>query len=225
MKKVAKAMYGKSMMKSGGASKMKKYDDGGTTGKKSGFEKRQERKIAKAKTKAAVAEIEGEGTVAQKRNNRADRAAVVLGTKREKTPKSVSTSTSTSTSNTNVDNRNSGNTNNVTNSGSSSNAGSSSTSSSSSKSGSSSTTPRPPKTGSGPIPTTGQNPPRKGPSPRKTPPPPPSGIDNKKRGGSVKKKMKVGGMTNSNSKVSVSRTAGSKGTKVGLNKKVSRPKR
>lgn len=192
---------------------VKKYNDGGQTG----FEKRQARKIAKAKTRATVAEIEGEGSVSQKRNNRADRAAVVLGTKREKTPKSVSTSTSTSTSNTNVDNRNSGNTNNVTNSGSSSNAGSSSTSSSNSKSGSSSTTPKSPGTGSGPTPTTG----RRGPSKRPTPPPttPPT---MQRKGGSVKN-YKTGGMVNANSKVSAIKSAGSKGTKVGLNKRVPKP--
>ena len=101
----------------------KKYQDGGTTR----FEKRQAKKVAKAKTRAAVAEIEGEGTVAQKRNNRADRAAKVLGTARAKSPRRLSTSTSTS----NVDNRNSGNTNNVTNSGSTSAGGSSSSGSSS----------------------------------------------------------------------------------------------
>jgi hypothetical protein len=189
---------------------VKKYNDGGQTG----FEKRQARKIAKAKTRAAVAEIEGEGSVSQKRNNRADRAAVVLGTKREKTPKSVSTSTSTSTSNTNVDNRNSGNTNNVTNSGSSSNAGSSSTSSSNSKSGSSSTTPKSPGTGSGPTPRTGRRGPSKGP----TPPP-----TMQRKGGPTKATYKTGGMVNANSKVSAIKSAGSKGTKVGLNKRVPKP--
>jgi hypothetical protein len=193
-------------------SAVKKYDDGGQTG----FEKRQARKIAKAKTKAAVAEIEGEGTVAQKRNNRADRTSVVLGTKREKTPKSVSTSTSTSTSNTNVDNRNSGNTSNTTNSGSSSNAGSSSTSSSNSKSGSSSTTPNSPRTGSGPNPTTGRRTPRPG-RPIVGPP------SMQKKGGPTKATYKTGGMVNANSKVSAIKSAGSKGTKVGLNKRVPKP--
>jgi epidermal growth factor receptor substrate 15 len=110
MKKASKGV----IVKLNGNQAVKKYDDDGQTG----FEKRQAKKIAKAKTKAAVAEIEGEGSVSQKRNNRADRASVVLGSKREKTPKSVSTSTSTS--NSNVDNRNSGNTTNTTNSGSSS---------------------------------------------------------------------------------------------------------
>jgi len=118
-------MVKKPMMKSSGSSKMKKYDDGGPTGKKTRFEIRQDKKIAKAQTRAAVAEIEGEGTVAQKRNNRADRASKVLGTARAKTPKSVSTSTSTSNSTT--DNRNSGNTSNTTYSGSSSGSNSGAT--------------------------------------------------------------------------------------------------
>jgi hypothetical protein len=100
---------------------VKKYQDGGSTG----FERRQAKKIARAQTRAAVAEIEGEGTVAEKRNNRADRASKVLGTARAKTPKSVSTSTSTSNSTT--DNRNSGNTSNTTYSGSSSGSNSGAT--------------------------------------------------------------------------------------------------
>jgi hypothetical protein len=83
-----------------------------------GFEKRQAKKIAKAKTRAAIAGIEGEGTVSQKRNNTANRISQVIGTARAKTPKRLSTSTSSSTSTT--DNRNSGNTTNTTNSGSSS---------------------------------------------------------------------------------------------------------
>lgn len=142
MKKLSKAMYGKSMMKKGGSSKMKKYNDGGGVG--SGFERRQDRKIQRAQTRAEIAAIEGEGTVAQKRNNTANRISQAIGTSRAKTPKTVSTSTSTSTSNT--DNRNSGNTNYNTNnntssgsnSGSSSNSGSRSTSNSSSGSSSSS---------------------------------------------------------------------------------------
>jgi len=73
----------------------KKYQDGGMTG----FEKRQAKKVGRAQTRAAVANIEGEGTVAQKRDNRAQRVAVAAGTARAKTPKSVSTSTSTSTTN------------------------------------------------------------------------------------------------------------------------------
>jgi hypothetical protein len=64
-----------------------------------GFEKRQAKKVGRANTRAAVANIEGEGTVAQKRDNRAQRVAVAAGTARAKTPKSVSTSTSTSTTN------------------------------------------------------------------------------------------------------------------------------
>jgi len=87
--------------KKGGSIKRKSLmmKDGGSTG----FEKRQQKKIAKAQTRATVAQIEGEGTVANKRDNRAKRVSQVLGTARAKTPKSVSTSTSTSTSN--VDNR------------------------------------------------------------------------------------------------------------------------
>jgi len=81
--------------KKGGS--VKKYQYGGMTG----FEKRQAKKVGRAETKAAVANIEGEGTVAQKRDNRAQRVAVAAGTARAKTPKSVSTSTSTSTSTTN----------------------------------------------------------------------------------------------------------------------------
>jgi hypothetical protein len=72
----------------------KKYQDGGMTG----FERRQAKKVGRAQTRAAVANIEGEGTVAQKRDNRANRVATMAGTNRAKTPKSVSTSTSTSTS-------------------------------------------------------------------------------------------------------------------------------
>jgi hypothetical protein len=103
----------------GGATK--KYQDGGTTPvgpatPATGFEKRQAKKIAKAKTRAAVAGIEGEGTVSQKRDNRAKRASSVIGTARAKTPRRLSTSTSSST----TDNRYSGNTTNTTNSGSSS---------------------------------------------------------------------------------------------------------
>ena len=109
----------------GGATK--KYQDGGTppvtpavdrVAPMTGFEKRQAKKIAKAKTRSAIANIEGEGTVSQKRDNRAKRFSSVIGTARAKTPKRLSTSTSSSTSTT--DNRNSGNTTNTTNSGSSS---------------------------------------------------------------------------------------------------------
>jgi hypothetical protein len=85
----------------GGATK--KYQDGGTTPvtpavdrgtPATGFEKRQAKKIAKAKTRSAIANIEGEGTVSQKRDNRAKRASAVIGTARAKTPKRLSTSTS-----------------------------------------------------------------------------------------------------------------------------------
>jgi len=135
MKKVAKAMYGKSMMKKGGtSSKMKKYKPGGAVSDPGDrFKKRQERKIAKAETRSKIAEIEGEGTVKDKRDNRANRITKVAGTGRQKTPKSVSTSTSTSTSNT--DNRNSGNTNYNTNNNNSSSSSSNSESNSESNSG------------------------------------------------------------------------------------------
>jgi hypothetical protein len=83
---------GGSGMKKGGA--IKKYQDGGMTG----FERRQAKKIGRAQTRAAVANIEGEGTVAQKRDNRAERVSTMAGTARAKTPRSVSTSTSNSTS-------------------------------------------------------------------------------------------------------------------------------
>lgn len=115
-------MMTKPPMKKGGSTK--KYQDGGST-PATGFEKRQARKIAKAKTRAAVAEIEGEGTVSQKRDNRANRVSTMAGTARAKTPRRLSTSTSTSTSTT--DNRNSGNTTNTTNSGSSSGSNSGAT--------------------------------------------------------------------------------------------------
>ena len=76
----------------------KKYQDGGMTG----FEKRQAKKVTKAETRAKIASIEGEGTVAQKRDNRAQRVAVAAGTARAKTPKSVSTSTSTTNNSSSV---------------------------------------------------------------------------------------------------------------------------
>jgi hypothetical protein len=88
----------------------KKYEDGGDIGqplRPSNFEKRQAKKVAKAQTRATVANIEGEGTVAQKRDNRASRVSTMAGTRRAKTPKSVSTSTSTSTST--VNNNSNGN--------------------------------------------------------------------------------------------------------------------
>lgn len=107
------AADGKGKMKMGGI-KMKKYETGGVND----FEERQKRKKIRAQTKADIAAIEGEGTVSNKRNNRAQRISVATGTARVKVPKSVSTSTTTSTSNT--DNRNSGNTSNNTSSGSTS---------------------------------------------------------------------------------------------------------
>ena len=121
--KIKKAMYGTAMkpsMKSGG--KVKKYDDGGPTG----FEKRQAKKVAKAQTRAKVAGIEGEGSVKDKRDNRANRIATgvqtAIGTGRSKVPKST-TYTEGSTTTSNTDNRNSGNTSNITNSGSNSAGG------------------------------------------------------------------------------------------------------
>ena len=145
MKKVTKAMSGKSMMQKGGkVTARKKMSNGGITNqscynvtvtaqkpgndepKKTRFEKNQEKKITKAKTRAEIAAIEGEGTVSQKRDNRADRFSKVVGTARVKTPKTLSTSTSTSTSTS--DNRNSGNTTNTTNSGSTSGSASGSNS-------------------------------------------------------------------------------------------------
>jgi len=102
----------------------KKYQNGGQTR----FEKKQAKKIAKAETRAKIAEIEGEGTVASRRDNRARRVSTMVGTSRAKTPKTLSTST------TSVDSSNSGNTYNTTNSGSSSNSSSGANSGSSSRS-------------------------------------------------------------------------------------------
>ena len=45
------------------------------------------------------------------------------------------------------------------------------------------------------------------------------------KGGAAKTKMKTGGMVNSNAKLSADKTPGSKGTKVGLNKKINKPKK
>jgi hypothetical protein len=45
-----------------------------------------------------------------------------------------------------------------------------------------------------------------------------------RRGGSVKRKMMTGGMVNSNAKISATKTPGSRGTKVGLNKRIAKPK-
>ena len=120
------AADGKGKMKMGGV-KMKKYETGGGTDPATGsatpatgFEKRQAKKIAKAKTRAAVAEIEGEGTVANKRKNLATNVATGLGTVRGKVPKSVSTSNSTSNSIT----KDSGNTSTYNNTSSGSSSGS-----------------------------------------------------------------------------------------------------
>jgi hypothetical protein len=114
------AADGKGKMKMGGV-KMKKYDTGGGTDPATGFEKRQARKIAKAKTKAEIAAIEGEGTVANKRKNLATNIATGLGTIRGKVPKSLSTSNSTSNSIT----KDSGNTSTYNNTSSGSSSGSS----------------------------------------------------------------------------------------------------
>jgi hypothetical protein len=81
------------MTKIGKAYKFKNGGDVGQPLRPSDFEKRQAKKIVKAQTRATVADIEGEGTVAQKRDNRASRVSTMAGTARAKTPKSVSTST------------------------------------------------------------------------------------------------------------------------------------
>ena len=184
------AADGKGKMKMGGA-KMKKYEAGGVND----FEERQRRKRARAETRAEIASIEGEGTVADKRNNRAQRISVATGTARVKVPKSVSTSTSTSTSNT--DNRYSGNTSNTTSSGSSSgsSSGASADSGSSSNSNSRSSSTTPINTGS-PAP---RKVPRPVPAPRTGQTPP-----KQKIGGSTKR-YKTGGMVNSNTKVMASK--------------------
>ena len=92
--------------------------------KQTAFEKRQNRKIERAKTRSAVASIEGEGTVKDKRNNRANRFATAVGTGRQKVSRTSSTS--------NTSNTNSGNTNVSSGSDSGSTSGSRSTSGSSS---------------------------------------------------------------------------------------------
>tara|TARA_R110000868_G_C10866381_1_gene761918 strand:- start:73 stop:1389 length:1317 start_codon:yes stop_codon:yes gene_type:complete len=84
-----------------------------TPSEPSNFNKRQSRKIEKAKTRAIVASVEGYDTVSKKRSNRAENAAKVLGTSRVKVPKRVSTSNSTS----NTSTKDSGNTYNTTASG------------------------------------------------------------------------------------------------------------
>ena len=98
--------------------------------KKTAFEKRQDKKIERAKTKSAIASIEGEGSVKDKRNSRANRIATVLGTGRQKVSRTSSTSTTSNT--------NSGNTNvsSGSDSGSTSGSQSGSQSGSTSKSGS-----------------------------------------------------------------------------------------
>ena len=174
-------------MKMGGI-KMKKYELAGATGA-SDFEERQRRKKERARTKAEVAAIEGEGTVSNKRNNRAERISLVIGTKRVKVPKRLSTSTSSSTSNT--DNSNSGNTSNITSSGSSSGAVAGANADAGAKS-SSTITPMPRRT-------PGKITPRPLPDIRKGKPNTPKpNTPKQKRGGStkaIKPKMKVGGAT------------------------------
>lgn len=170
-------MYGKSMMKSGGSSKMKKYGPGGTTD----LEDRLARRKKRAEAKAEIAQIEGEGTVKQKRDNRAERTSMILGTRRAKVPKST-TYTEGSISTSNTDNRNSGNTYNTTSSDANANAGASSNSESNSSSRGNTTisTPRTGRTG------------RRGPTPQ--PPTQPQPQSRLKKGGSIKmKKMKIGG--------------------------------
>ena len=150
-----------------GKAPVKKYQTGGTLG----FEKRQAKKVARAKTKAEIARIEGEGTVAQKRDNRAKRIATATGTARQKTPKSISTSTST------TDNRNSGNTINSTSSRGGAGGGSMSTSGSRSSSGS--------RAGSS---STSGSSSRAGSSSKVSKKRSMSGFNNYKKGGSIKKK-------------------------------------
>ena len=82
------------------------------------FDKRQNKKIERAKTRSAIASIEGEGSVKDKRNSRANRFATVLGTGRQKVSRTSSTSTTSNT--------NSGNTNVSSGSDSGSTSGSSS---------------------------------------------------------------------------------------------------
>ena len=186
MKMVMKGGKKVPAMKMGGV-KMKKYALAGETGT-SDFEERQRRKKERARTKAEIAAIEGEGTVSNKRNNRAQRISVATGTARVKVPKRLSTSNSTS----NTITKDSGNTYNTTTSGSSSgstsgaNAGANANADANSSSNINPTrrrtTPRPRRGGI-------DNPPT-GPV---TPPTPVQ-----KRGGStkaIKPKMKVGGST------------------------------
>lgn len=92
--------------------------------RKTTFEKRQDKKIERAKTRSAIASIEGEGSVKDKRNSRANRIATVVGTGRQKVSRTSSTSTTSNT--------NSGNTNVSSGSDSGSTSGSRSTSGSTS---------------------------------------------------------------------------------------------
>ena len=178
MKKIAKAMYGKSMMKSGGSSKLKKYAPGGVND----LEDRLKRRKRRAETRAEIAQIEGEGTVADKRNNRAERAAMVLGTRRAKVPKST-TYTEGSISTSNTDNRNSGNTYNTTSSNANAGASSNSESNSSSRGNTTISTPRTPRKGGS----------RKGPTPPQPQPPTPQEPQRRMGGPTKMKKMKMGG--------------------------------
>jgi len=251
----------KTMMKK---SVTKKYQEGGST-PATPFEKRQAKKVAKAKTRATVAAIEGEGTVSQKRDNRAKRVSTMAGTARTKTPRRLSTSNSTSTSTT--DNRNSGNTRNTTNSGAAGGQGGaggrSGSSSGVDNSRKSSTSVRQSQDNSRTtnVKNTSNTNVRQSQNNSRntsvnqsqdnskytdksttkyTDKSTKSSVNqsrkntqigtgntstknsNYQKGGSVKK-YKTGGMVNANSKVSAIKSAGSKGTKVGLNKRVPKP--
>jgi hypothetical protein len=65
------------------------------------FEERQQRKIDRAKRKATVADIEGEGSVASKRDSRANRISKVLGTGRSKVRTMTNSNNNTNSNNTN----------------------------------------------------------------------------------------------------------------------------
>jgi hypothetical protein len=170
----------------------KKYEDGGMTG----FEKRQAKKVGRAQTRAAVSEIEGEGTVAQKRDNRASRVSTMAGTSRAKTPKSVSTSTSTSTSTTSTVNNNS---NGNKRSG---------TDSAPKKIGMTGSVPKTTTTPATKTPTT-KTPPKVIAPLTKKPSQGPAPITKKPSGPKPMKPsmMKTGGMVNSNTKATVSKVA------------------
>ncbi len=64
------------------------------------FEERQQRKIARAERKAAVADIEGYGNVANKRSSRSDNASRVLGTGRSKVRTMTNSNNNTNSNNT-----------------------------------------------------------------------------------------------------------------------------